>query len=116
VSYLKFLSVVKTIILVISVGQWCKADVLHGSSLVRDRPDVDVSSWWSVVRPSCHRPGWVVGATSAGSYLRPEVVEGELIVSGCWVGVPAGVHDGALVGSGVLLVGRGFLWPHCEVF
>jgi len=52
---------------------------------------------------------------SAGSYVRPEVVVGEL-VSGCRVGVPAGVHDGALVGSGVFLVCWGFLWPCCEVF
>jgi len=83
---------------------------------VCDRPDVDVPPRWIVVRPSCHGPSWVIGTASAGSYLRPEVVEGESIISASWVGVPTGAHDGALVGSGVFLVGGGFLWPRREVF
>jgi len=83
---------------------------------VRDRSDVDVSPGWIVVGPSCHGSCGVVSAASVGSYLGSEVIEGELVFSRHWVGVPAGAHDGALVGSGVFLVGRGFLWPRHEVF
>jgi len=78
---------------------------------VRDRPDVDVSPRGVVVRPSCHRSRRVIGVASAGSYICLEVVVGEAFHSRCWVGVPAGSHDGALIGSGVFLVGWGFLGP-----
>jgi len=84
---------------------------------VRDRPDVDVASGRIVVRPSCHGSCRVVGASSAGSLDRLEVVVGEVLFlrSTGWVGVPAGLHDGALVALGVFLVCWHLAWPCGEI-
>ena len=54
----------------------------------------------------------------AGSYLSSEVVVGEALFTlpGCWVRVPADLHDGALIAPWVFLICGSFLRPGCEVF